>query len=325
MKLRHLLPMMIGLTLVMAGTTIWQAVRVDRAFEALRERQDARHLSYQLAEELRKSSDDLTRLARLYTQTGDPRFEGYFQDELDIRNGVVPRPPGFEGAYWDAVLSGSREHVRDNSGEVSSLEDRMRRARFTDEEFDLLRESQRRSDTLVLLEEEAFAAMRGRFPDARGEYTIDAEPDPSLAGRLLHGDAYLVAKAGIMGLIDEFRAQVDERTLRALQEVRAEADFALFTTISSAGTLLLLLMVFAWVLQHRVVRRSEKLMNAAEGIISGDLDRLSGVRGRDELGALGETFDAMVNKLAQGLKSERTAAEASADRSEASFWFSAKS
>ena len=90
MKLRHLLPMMIGLTLALAGTTIWQAVRVDRAFEALRERQEARHLSYQLAEELRKSSDDLTRLARLYTQTGDPRFEGYFQDELDIRNGVIP-------------------------------------------------------------------------------------------------------------------------------------------------------------------------------------------------------------------------------------------
>jgi len=309
MKLRRLLPMMIGLTLVLAGTTIWQAVRADRAFEALRERQESRHLSYQLAEELRKSSDDLTRLARLYAATGDPRFEGYFRDELDIRNGVIPRPPGFEGAYWDGVLSGDREHVRDNAGEVSALEERMRRARFTEEEFDLLSESQRRSDALVLLEEEAFAAMRGRFPNARGEYTIDADPDPSLAGRLLHGDAYLGAKADIMELIDEFRARVDERTLRALREVREEADVALLTTISSAGALLLLLVVFAWVLQHRVVRRSEKLMNAAEGIISGDLDRLSGVHGRDELGALGATFDAMVNKLAQSLKSERTAAE----------------
>ena len=63
--------------------------------------QDVRYASYLLADELRQSSDDLTRMARTYVITGDPTFERLYWETLAIRNGEVPRPRHYERIYWD--------------------------------------------------------------------------------------------------------------------------------------------------------------------------------------------------------------------------------
>ena len=52
-----------------------------------------RYASYLLADELRQSSDDLTRMARTFVLTGDARFERMYWEILAIRNGEAPRPP----------------------------------------------------------------------------------------------------------------------------------------------------------------------------------------------------------------------------------------
>ena len=55
-----------------------------------------RYASYQVADELRQSSDDLTRMARTYVITGDPRFESMYWEILAIRNGKAPRPRHYD-------------------------------------------------------------------------------------------------------------------------------------------------------------------------------------------------------------------------------------
>lgn len=50
--------------------------------------------SLRLADELRMSSDELTRLARTYVVTGDTEYERRFWHVLDVRNGAQPRPDG---------------------------------------------------------------------------------------------------------------------------------------------------------------------------------------------------------------------------------------
>ena len=57
---------------------------------------ETRFQSYLLADELRQSSDDLTRLARTYVVTGDASYEQQYMDILDIRNGKKPRPAHYE-------------------------------------------------------------------------------------------------------------------------------------------------------------------------------------------------------------------------------------
>ena len=63
--------------------------------------QERRYESYLLADQLRQSSDDLTRLARTYVVSGDARFEEQYWAVLDIRNGKTPRPLHAERIYWD--------------------------------------------------------------------------------------------------------------------------------------------------------------------------------------------------------------------------------
>ncbi len=58
--------------------------RVDQANER-------RLQSLLLANELRQSSDDLTRMARTFVVTGDPSYQQHYQDILDIRNGKTRR------------------------------------------------------------------------------------------------------------------------------------------------------------------------------------------------------------------------------------------
>lgn len=66
---------------------------------------DTQYISYLLADELRQSSDDLTRLARTYVITADAKYERQYFDILDIRNGKKPRPAEYHRIYWDFIAA----------------------------------------------------------------------------------------------------------------------------------------------------------------------------------------------------------------------------
>jgi hypothetical protein len=71
--------------------------KIDRANEQ-------RLNSFQLTDQLLQSSDDLTRMARAFVVTSDPRYKIYYQNILDIRDGKMARPYGYFYGYWDMVL-----------------------------------------------------------------------------------------------------------------------------------------------------------------------------------------------------------------------------
>ena len=53
---------------------------------------DVRYQSYQAADELRQSSDELTRLGRTYAVTGNEKYEKmYLDDEMDTQGSVKLR------------------------------------------------------------------------------------------------------------------------------------------------------------------------------------------------------------------------------------------
>lgn len=95
---------------------------VERAYES-------RYRSYLLADELRQSSDELTRLARTYVVSGDPMWEQQYLEVIDIRNGRKPRPQSYERIYWDFRAAG-QESPRPH-GEAVALAELMSKAGFT--------------------------------------------------------------------------------------------------------------------------------------------------------------------------------------------------
>ena len=159
MSLRTTLPAIFGVCVALLaglGYVFSLQARVHREIAATESR---RYESYKLADELRQSSDDLTRMARTYVVTGSARYEEYFKRILAIRNGEAPRPENYDGIYWDLVTEAGDKPTPD--AEPVALEDLMRRANFTDLEFAKLRDAQGESDALVALAQEGATTLRG--------------------------------------------------------------------------------------------------------------------------------------------------------------------
>ena len=176
-----------------AAMLFWRSGQAEEAIEhswMMRERADL------LADELRQTSDDLTRMARTYAATGDERYRRYFQEILDIRNGNAPRPIDYHRVYWDLVTADG-ERPRE-AGEAVSLRALMQDAGVTEDELALLTGAEDESNLLTVLENRAFDAVRNG--------------DTGAAQELLHSADYHQAKAQIMQPLLRFFEAVDART-----------------------------------------------------------------------------------------------------------------
>ncbi|MCD5362699.1 methyl-accepting chemotaxis protein [Chromobacterium aquaticum] len=210
-----------GLLLLIALTfigVIYTFISMRQAVGAMNEASENRYHSYLLASELRQSSDDLTRLGRTYVVTGDPSYEQQYNRVLDIRNGKAPRPQEYNRIYWDFVAAGQDKPRPDS--ETVPLQTLMQQAGFTEGEFAKLKEAQANSDGLVKLEVRAMNAVKGKFADAQGQYTVSGQPDMELARKLVHSKEYHQFKAQIMKPIDDFFVLLDQRTNAALAQAK---------------------------------------------------------------------------------------------------------
>ncbi|WP_428024619.1 response regulator [Arcobacter sp.] len=183
--------------------------------------EDAYQMQYKsliLAHELRQSSDDLTRMARTYVITGNPRFEEQYKTVLDIRNGTKNRPKRYNGIFWDFYTLDNTTPILE--GEKVPLRELMKRANFPESELNLLFASQNESDDLTKLEHKAMNAVKGIFQDEKGEFTIKGKPDFKLARELMHSSDYHKAKIRIMQPLDNFYKAFESRTQERVNEAR---------------------------------------------------------------------------------------------------------
>ncbi|MFT2110583.1 methyl-accepting chemotaxis protein [Marinomonas sp. 2405UD68-3] len=185
--------------------------------------QSARYQSFLLADELRQSSDDLTRLARTYVLSGDDKYEKMYWDILAIRNGDKARPQHMERIYWDLVLQYGEKPSPD--GVKNSLTDLMKDAGFTDAEFAKLTEAQKNSNDLVYTETVAMNAVKGLYDDGNGNFTRKDKPDLAMARRIMHDNQYHQDKAKIVKPINEFLILLDERTSQTVLQKKQEVVF----------------------------------------------------------------------------------------------------
>lgn len=212
----------------------------------------ARYNSYLLADELRQSSDDLTRMARTYVVTGDARFEQQYNDVLAIRNGKKPRPLNYERIYWDLVVAAADKPRAD--GAAIPLQTLMQGANFTDAEFAKLKEAQHNSDALVKTEVIAMNAVKGLFDNGNGQFTLHGKPDLEMARRIMHDADYHQFKARIMQPVDEFFVLLDKRTQGAVEEAEHSSRQA-YIIVVSVVVFALLAAVAALLFVYRLIDR----------------------------------------------------------------------
>ena len=211
------LALLAALTLLLC-LVLLSVISLKSASDEVARTTDLRYRSYLLADELRQSSDDLTRLARTYAVAGDAKYEKQYFDILDIRNGKKPRPEHYERIYWDFVAAGIDKPQPD--GATASLQALMKEAGFSEQEFAKLKEAQNNSDALVKNETIAMNAVKGLFDDGTGQFTKKGDPDLELARKLTHDENYHKYKAQIMKPVDEFLELLDKRTSAAVEQAK---------------------------------------------------------------------------------------------------------
>ena len=285
MKLRQFIPLLIAAAVAVSLVDLGVSSRLDADVDRIEETGTELLASLRLTVELENSSEDLTRLARLFVATGDSTYLEYFGQTRAIRNGALTRPAEYGAAYWHEVLAGRLPPPDPDAGPGISLEQRMIEARFSPAELDALRQSLEQSEELALIEERAFALMSG------------TEADRDEAIRLIVGDEFLQAKADIMERIADVQRLVESRAAATLAEVEASAARLVVLEFVTGGGLLLILIFAGVVIHARVITRVKRLADAAFAVREGDLTARSGVRGSDELGALGKLGDEMVDRL----------------------------
>ncbi len=156
-----------------------------------------------LANELRDSSNELTRMARSYVATGDPKFKKCFQLVQAFRSGQANRPEDYSKNYWDLKLADEAADFDTVDSPGVSLLQRLRKAGVTDAEERVFRLSQDNSTKLVATESIAMA-MVDRAPN---------DPHTRLkAIELLFSPEYHKEKAQIMNPIVQFNLMLDKRT-----------------------------------------------------------------------------------------------------------------
>ncbi|WP_439862169.1 methyl-accepting chemotaxis protein [Pseudomonas sp. MBLB4136] len=256
-----------------------------------------RYQSYLLADELRQSSDDLTRLARTYAVSGDPAYERQYWQVLDIRNGKLPRPQQYERLYWDFVAAG-QPAPRPDAERVPLLE-LMQRQGFTEAELDHLAEAQANSDTLVLIETEAMNAVKGRYADGQGGFTRQGEPDLALASRLMHSPDYHREKAKIMKPVDAFYALLDRRTGDAVTKYSDIGERYMVAVSLVVALLILISAVGILAIRRKVGAALLRLSNDARKVAAGELGTDLEGQGGGEFDVLSHSFGQMVTKLRQ--------------------------
>ncbi len=282
---------MIIMLLILVGFVMFLSNTLTQVYTS----QEARYNSYLLADELRQSSDDLTRLARTYAVTGDPKYEEMYWDVLAIRNGEKPRPQNYERLYWDFMASDDQKPRPD--GEQIPLSTLMEQLGFTEEEFAKLQEAQNNSDALVWTETIVMNAIKGLYDDGTGNFTVQGEPDLEMASRLMHDQSYHDEKAKIMGPIDDTFRLLDERTQAAVEDNIRTGNILLGAIVALVVTLVALSVASLAIIQRRVTRPIQQAMQTVQQMADTDLVHLANEIGELAQGDLTRSLDITTQPL----------------------------
>ncbi|MEG2172111.1 MAG: methyl-accepting chemotaxis protein [Desulfovibrionaceae bacterium] len=148
-----------------------------------------------LALELQRSSEELTRLVRTYAATGKPEMEKAYLAVVDERAGRIPRSQ-------DRLVA---------PGEKVPLLDLLQSNGISAAELALIKQANSLSDALIALETEAMEAVKGNFKDSSGQFTVKRAPDKDYALGLVFSDAYTQEVTKIMAPLSSFFDMLDDR------------------------------------------------------------------------------------------------------------------
>ena len=269
-----------------AGLVVAMAV-LFFAYTALEGKVDEAHAqrfrSVRLADELRLSSDELSRMARSYIATGDANYKKRYLEVTAVRDGRQPRQMEYHHLSWDEAWA-ERQNTATEPGIAISLMDLMRQAGFTEAEFEKLASAKSQSDALTVLELAAMALMDAQDPASQAK-----------ALAMVFDGNYHQSKNKIMRPIGEFYAMVDARTQQQVQSLQTRATALRYALVVGGLLLLFMLLRTRWSMRTTLGGDLDQLHNHITKIGQGDFSTPIAVADEQQTSVLGRLAQTQVN------------------------------
>ena len=299
---------------------------IQQAYHRVITEQNHRQRAMRLTDELRQETEQLSRLVREYTSTGQTSYLTYYYDILAIRQGEKPQPEQYlPGAYWDMVIAGRLRHRFPVNGTRSPIADRMKSLGFSKAEIHSLTKVLAATEAMKQIEQVAFAATQGLYDPRTENFVSDGEPDLRFAGQLVHSQKYNRLKADLAESVMELVTMVDQRTTSEVGKTSKNLERWILLTLGSVLFTFLMVLAAFLVIRRHVLQPIGALSNAAKKLAQGDYATRSGVSrpkdsstadsgltlisgseyGVDELRALGATLDSMAESIERDITLRR--------------------
>lgn len=254
--------------------------------QSLSDREENRYQSYLLADELRQSSDDLSRMARTFAVTGERRYAQLYDQILSIRNGQDKRPSNYNYPYIDFLAAG--QQLNTEYDPAVALFDLMRQQGMNEAELAKLKQAEQASNELAKIESEAMDIASG----AKG-----SAPDLDASTRLVYSPRYDAEKARIMTPVKEFFALLNQRTHQEVNDLRHTGSVYMSVVCAMVVLLIIIAVIGIITIRRKVGGALMRLSNDAQRVAEGDLSTNLDAQNGGEFGVLSQAFGKMVIRL----------------------------
>lgn len=256
-----------------------------------------RQVLLDLTDELRMSSEFLTRFSRNYVVTRDDKVLNYYNNILDIRDGKISRPDNYNNMYWDLVATGAVHEPNSTKISGPSFIDRLVQAGVTTAELDKLSRAKNASDRLARLELVAIHAAKGEYDDGTETFSIKKKPNEKLATQLLNDKAYLDLKLQVVKPISDVIEMISVRVNTDVMTLTNKSmDWVLKHKIVAFARLFMLASFTIFVF-YVVGLRSLALLSVVKKIANRDFSAKADISGRDEIAELAIAVNSMSSDL----------------------------
>jgi len=299
MKLRKGSVWFFAMVLIALGANAMFLVLIKRSYDSVASAQEHRERALRLSAEFQQDTEQLARLVRAYTSTGEARYLLYYYDILEVREGEKAPPVQADPtSYWDAVIAGRLRHAIPTQGAKRSVVELMKSQGFGPQELAALEQVFGATAAMNKVEQSAFAATQGLYNPQTGEFVSDGQPRLDFASQLVHSADYNALKANQSRAVSDFVNTTDRRTRAQVADAdRALERWILLSLISMAATIVLTVLALH-VIRRNVLLPIHRLGLSADRLAVGDYaTRTGALSGFDELTALGRTVDAMAQSI----------------------------
>lgn len=237
-----------------------------------------------IADEVRQTSQDLTKYCQLYVMSnGNVQYWNEYWNIVNWRAGTIPRPTTFQ-----KELSPGRQ--------ISQM-DLLKETGCTQKEMDLVALSSELSNTLVAVEEQAMESIKQNKYIDGPRSILPGETITEFAQRIVFDDAYQAEVAKIMEPIDTFFTTISERTDQIVLEdnkVLTVFQYLLSIFLILTG---IIIVIFIFFLNKAVILPIVKTSNVFSSLSNGNLTQHMNVNASNEVGKMAKDYNSTIDSI----------------------------